>query len=225
MGPSMSFSPKSALAVAALVVTLAVPGAAGAAMTFTPVGHEIDFAPFNTVGFNPVDVAPGVAWSSTNAGYQGGSVYGFSHGYSFGANGYSSDVVAGLNDSSDYFGVADSMTFSFSHPVSSVGAVLNWVPNGAPVTIAVYDAAHTLLDSLTLSEGERNLFTPDSYYGFREKAPDIASFVLTDGYIAAIGGVYVSPAPEPSAWAMMLAGFGALGAVIRGARRRGTALA
>jgi hypothetical protein len=225
MGPPMSFSPKSALAAAALVAVLAGPCVADAAMTTLPSGHEIDFAPFNTFGVNPVDVAPGVTWSSTNDNDQGGSVYGFSHGYSFGANGYSNDVVAGLNDSSDYFGVADSMTFSFSHPVSSVGAVLNWVPNGAPVTIAVYDASHTLLDSLTLSEGERNLFAPDSYYGFSEKAPDIASFVLTDGYIAAIGGVYVSPAPEPSTWAMMLTGFGVLGAVIRGARRSGIALA
>jgi hypothetical protein len=210
---------------AALAIILAAPGLANAALIQAPVGATVDFAAANYFGSGAVAVAPGISWSSTNTNEQRGSVFGYDKGYGFGENGFSNDVVVGLNDSSDAYGVVDSMTFSFDHPVSSIGAVLNWVPTGAPVTIAAYDASDQLLDSLTLSQGGANLVAPDAFYGFQERSSEISSFVLTDGYVAAIGGldvgaVNISAVPEPASWAMMLVGFGGLGVSLRLARRR-----
>ena len=216
-------SHRSVLA-AALVVVLGVPSLAAASVITTPTGTDIDFATMNYFGGGPITVAPGVTWSSTNTSNQGGSVYGYDGTYGFSGNGLSQGVsLVGLNDSSDVYGVADSMTFSFDKPVASVGAVLNWVESNAPVTIAAYSASGSLLDTLILSSGGANLRAPDAFYGFQEKTNDIASFVLTDGYVAAIGAVNVgtvSAVPEPATWAVMLAGFGGVGAALRQARRR-----
>jgi hypothetical protein len=216
-------SHRSVLATA-LAVVLSVPSLAAASVITAPMGTDIDFGASNYFGGGAITVAPGVTWSSTNASNQGGSVFGYDGSYGFGGNGSSDGVsLVGLNDSSDAYGVADFMTFSFDKPVASVGAVLNWVGSNAPVTIAAYSASGSLLDMLTLSSGGANLQTPDAFYGFQEKTNDIASFVLTDGYVAAIGAINVgsvSAVPEPATWAVMLAGFGGVGAALRQARRR-----
>jgi len=163
----------------------------------------------------------GVTWSSTNASNQGGSVYGYTGGYGFPPNGSWSGVpMEGLNDSTDAYGVTDSMTFSFAHPVSAFGGEINWVPTNAPVTISAYDSANTLLDTLTLAAGGANLQSPDAFYGFIEGSPDIAKFVLTDGYVGIRNVEAIGLAvPEPSTWGMMLLGFLGLGAVVRAHRR------
>lgn len=179
-----------------------------------------------TFGPGP-EATPGVVWTSTNAVLGGGSVYGWIFGYSFGTNGFwAGTPMEGLNDSSDEYGVADSMTFTFAGPITAFGGEINWVSNNDPVTIAAYDSSGNLLDSLTLSSGEANLQTPDAFYGFIDSSADIKSFVLTDGYIGIeniesiglSGGV-----PEPAAWAMMLLGFGAVGAAMRFSRQHVTA--
>jgi hypothetical protein len=38
------------------------------------------------------------------------------------------------------------MTFALSSPDSAIGAVLNWVPGNAPVTIAAWGSSMNLLD-------------------------------------------------------------------------------
>jgi hypothetical protein len=222
--------------VVALAVFLTGPCAANAAVATTSFSRSIAFSAVNDFGTGPYVVAPGVTWSSTNNGEQDGAVFGYTGGYGFADNGFSYGVVAGLNDSSDTYGVVDSMTFTFADPISAVGAVLNWSPNGKPVTIAAYDAAGDLLDSLTLAADETNLVAPNAFYGFQDGAADISSFVLSDGYIAAIGGLSVSggdfaptarlnvsAVPEPASWAVMLMGFAVLGSAVRGARRRSLA--
>ena len=208
------------LAGAALSLA-AVVGSANAATITAPVGTFVAFANVNQFTAGPVTVAPGITWTSTNTGNQGGSVYGWSGGYGFNGNGFSSGVpLAGLNDSSDAYGSVDTMTFAFSSPVSAVGSVLNWVPSNAPVTIAAYDASNNLLDSLVLSVGGAISVSPNSFYGFQEGSANISRFTLTDGYVAAIGGLTVSSlsagVPEPAMWAMMLVGFGAVGLTLRG---------
>ncbi len=214
------------LATASIAVTLILAAGVGqghaSVITAPSAGMSyLAFAPLNSFGGGPVTVAPGVTWSSTNLANQGGSVYGWNQGYGFGANGFSNSTLTGLNDSSDYYGVVDTMTFSFSSPVSGVGAILNWVPSsGNPVTIQAFNSMGQQVDSLTLSPGASNpgvnSVTPNSFHGFQDATNDISSFTLTDGYVAAIGGLGVNgfsgpgagvpvPAPAPGAGLLSLA--------------------
>jgi hypothetical protein len=221
---------KWAVTVAALA-TVVTAGAEASVIT-TQTGTFAAFPLVNYQGAGPQTFDGGeVVWTSTNGSNQGGSDFGYNGAYGFGTNGYNvngGDVIAGLNDSSDPnygYGSVDSMTFTFAAPVASVGAMLNWVPNKAPVTISVYSGT-TLLESLTLSENGNNLVTPDSFYGFKESNPEITSFVLTDGYVGAIGGLYIdAPAPEPATWSLMLFGLAGLGAALRVSRRKPSTLA
>ena len=77
------------------------------------------------------------------------------------------------------------------------------MPNALPVTIAAYDASNNLLESFTLSAGDVNLVTPNSFYGFLDASADISSFVLTDGYVGVISGLnggdhHCGGVPEPA---------------------------
>ena len=223
----MKFATAGAI-LAAATTTFAAFGANAALETSSHAAY-IPFATDNYFGTGPVTVAPGVTWTSTNAFNQGGAVYGYDGGYGFGVNGYDFETLAGINDSSDVYGVVDSMTFSFATPVSSVGGFINWVPNALPVTIAAYDASNNLLESFTLSAGDVNLVTPNSFYGFLDGTADISSFVLTDGYVGVMSGlnggtITGGGVPEPATWALMLVGVAGLGAGLR-ARRRTSASA
>lgn len=197
-------------------------GSANASVITSAQAAYIPFANLNAFTSGPVTVAPGITWTSTNVSNQGGSVYGYSNGYGFGSNGLDFQNLVGLNDSFDFYGVSDSMTFAFANPVSSIGAFINWyAPTQATTSIAVYDSSMTLIESLNVAAGGVNLVTPNSFYGFSSPTANISYFVLTDGYIAALsglngGGINGTPAvPEPAAWAMMIGGFALAGATIR----------
>ncbi|HVO78673.1 MAG TPA: PEP-CTERM sorting domain-containing protein [Candidatus Bathyarchaeia archaeon] len=86
-------------------------------------------------GGGPQVFGPGITWSSTNLSYQGGSVFGLTGGYGFAGNGFWDGALGpmiGLNDSFDYYGVTDTMTFTFDEPVTSVSAFFNYVPSSNP---------------------------------------------------------------------------------------------
>ena len=211
------------------VAALLIGADANAAVITSPHAAYIPFAELEAFTAGPVTVAPGITWTSTNSTYQGGSVYGYTYGYGFSGNGYDTENMVGLNDSSDVYRVVDTMTFTFATPVNSVGGYLNWVPSNAPVTIAAYDSSNTLLDSLVVSSGGLNLVTPNSFYGFLESTADISSFTLTDGYVGVLSGlngnVITGGVPEPATWAMMLVGFGGLGIAMRTRRKQAAASA
>jgi hypothetical protein len=202
-------------------VTAALPLAARAAPWDGTGGSAHSIPALNYQGVGPQHTL-GVTWTSTNATVQGGAAYGWTEGYYFQSGEYWSGIpMEGVNDSSDIYGVVDSMTFTFTKPITAFGGEMDWFPNAKPVTIATYDSSGNLLDSLTLSSGDVNLETPDAFYGFIESSADIKSFVMTDGFIGienieAIGLPTV--VPEPTTWTLMLLGFGAAGAALRSMR-------
>jgi hypothetical protein len=162
----------------------------------------------------------GITWTSTNTDNVYESVYGYTGTYGFQGNGsWNGTPMEGLNHSYDVYGVVDSMTFTFANPVKGFGGEIDWAPSSTPVTIAAYNSAGQLVDTLTLASGMSNLQTPDAFYGFEDNTADIKSFVLTDGFIG-IRNIEIAGVPEPASWAMLLLGLGGLGAAMRLTRRR-----
>jgi len=152
----------------------------------------------NYFGPGPQTFGPGITWFSSNVSNNGGSAFGYTGNYGFGANGFWKLDMAGLNDSFDTFGASDTMTFEFANPLSAVGGFLNYTPGGStPTTIAVYDSSGNLIesDNLTfLTGGGKNT---GQFLGFLESTPEIASFTLTDNFIG-ITNLTIAPVPEPA---------------------------
>jgi hypothetical protein len=181
----------------------------------------------NYFGPGPQTFGPGITWSSTNAFNGGGAVFGFTPGacpffcYSFLANGNwvgGLPPMAGLNDSTDFYGVTDTMTFAFTTPLYAVGGFLNYVPfSSNPTTIAVYDSSMNLIESYNLSFVTSGADDTGAFYGFQESTADISYFTLTDNYIGITDLTVVSP--EPSS--ILLIGTGVLGVFGYGRRRLG----
>jgi hypothetical protein len=158
---------------AALVTSL--PGG-----TVIPMPDSVYFGP------GPLTFGPGIAWSSTNAFYGGGSVFGSTGSYGFGPNGSWDGFgpFAGLNDTFIRFNVTDTMTFAFSTPVSAVGGFMNYAPDGStPTIIAVYDASNTLIESAELTFITGGGTNTGFFFGFQEASNTISYFRLTDNYI------------------------------------------
>ena len=202
-----------------LVLLLIVQARAGV-VTSLPSGTVVPMPAIEYFGPGPQVFGGGITWSSTNAVNQGGSVFGYNWGYGFLDNGYWDLTMAGLNDSFDAFGVTDTMTFAFPSPVLGVGGFLNYVPGGlTPTTIAVYDSAHTLIESFGLTFLTGGGTNTGAFYGFLEASPIISYFTLTDNYVGITDltvQASVSAIPEPNS--LLLLGSGAL--VLIGALRR-----
>ena len=168
-------------------------------------------------GGGPQVFGPGITWSSTNLSNQGGSVFGYTGGYGFAGNGYwdgGLGPMAGLNDSTDAYGVTDTMTFAFSSPVSAVGGFINYVPGSAnPTVLAVYDSGMNLIESYSTNVFISSNTNDGLFVGFDIGVSNISYFTLTDNYVGITD--LTTPVPEPETYAMLLAGLGLLGFMAR----------
>ncbi len=204
------------VAVLALGLCLAANPGGAALVTSLPGGTVYPMPAVNYFGGSPQPVAAGITWSSTNASTQGGSVFGYTGGYGFLGNGSwdgSLGPMAGVNDSTDAYGVTDTMTFAFTTPVAGVGGFLNYVPGSLnPTTIAVYNAANTLLESYNLTFLTGGGTDTGQFLGFQEATADISYFKLTDNYIG-ITNLTTTNTAVPVPPAVLLFGSGLLGLV------------
>jgi hypothetical protein len=212
---------KSLLPLVVLVAAL-VAQAGASVVTSIPGGTVIPMPAVNYSGGGPQTFGPGVTWTSTNVGNGADSVFGFTNKYGFGANGDWTGALgpmAGLNDSTDFFGVTDTMTFSFAAPVAAVGGFLNYYSgDSTPTTIAVWDSGGNLIESFDLTFLTSGASDTGAFYGFRETSANISYFTLTDNYVG-ITNLTVGPVPEPGS--LLLIGTGLLGVLGYSRRRLG----
>jgi hypothetical protein len=173
------------LAVLIAVAVSVAPAHAGLVTWIT--GGNLVMPAINYFGPGPQAGGPGYVWSSTNAGNQGGSVFGYTSGYGFGANGSWDGALgpmAGVNDAFFNYGVSDTMTFEFASPVRNVGGFINYFPDfTTPTTIAVWDAGHNLIESYNLTFFTGGGTNTGQFLGFAENAAIIKYFTLSDNYV------------------------------------------
>ena len=220
---------KHLAAVIFLVTSLVALQAAASVVTSIPGGTVIPMPALDYFGGGPQTFGTTnvVTWSSTNDGIsccQGGSVFGYTGTYGFGSNGSWTGALgpmAGVNDANVFYGVSDTMTFTFANPVAAVGGFLNYYPDGitTPTTIAVYDVNGILIESFDLTFVTDGSDDSGAFYGFLESSAIIKSFTLTDNYLAIANLTVGTATPEPSS--LLLIGTGLLGAVGYGRKRLG----
>jgi hypothetical protein len=194
------------VAVLALGICLAANPGAAVVVTSIPDGTIYPMPGLNAFGPGPQTFGPGITWTSTNATYTPGSVFGYTGNYYFGLNGnWRGDLgpMAGLNDTTD------TMTFTFSTPISAVGGFLNYYPGlSNPTTIVVYDASNNLIESYNLTFLTGGGDNTGAFYGFSEVTNNIKYFTLTNNYI---GITDLTTAIVPLPGAVWLLGSGLVG--------------
>jgi hypothetical protein len=174
--------------------------------------------------------SPGVGdFGNANGNSGDGSVIGQGN-YGLGANGY-------FGGAATYIGVDSNFgydTIAFSKPVSSFGAYFNYAPanGGDDATLTAFNSAGAAIGTFDF-ETTAPISTPGgfdefAFRGITESTADIASVEFGGDYLLLAGspnGAVVSGVPEPSIWAMMLAGVAFMGAALRLGRKRHAAAA
>jgi hypothetical protein len=207
-------------AVAALaVMALAAPVSAASLLT-SSAGYSGPTLVLPTDGYiftaGPFALAGGITYTSTFDF----SVIG-TGGYGLAGNGASfTTPIIGTNEGSA------TVTLTFDNAVASFGGGFNYAPgSGRNPTIAAFDEIGNLIASYDLSV-LAPISTPAAIDAFMFRGIDgegsmIKSFTLSGSFII-MSGVAGSAVPEPASWAMMIAGFGLVGAAMR---RRSAAVA
>jgi hypothetical protein len=135
-------------------------------------------------------------------------------------------TFAGVDGDFASDGSVVAMRFSFDKPVQGVGGFMNYDPtytfgvSGSlplPLYLAALDTAGNVLE-----DWEVPILTPGgenegAFYGIGRGSADIAAFVIS-GPFAVVDDLQVAAVPEPSTWAMLLAGLALLGYSARRSR-------
>ena len=196
-----------------LLAAAAILGCAGAANAQSVNFDEFTSPPVTCCYGNPVTgplVYPAV---TIHDGANSGQV--------MDGSGWQNDQTSGQN----LFGTTSgTINFDFSSPVSGLAFDLINGTDASRFTVSVFGTGDVLLDSQIVSLG--SWFTQSGNVGHVSFADSgITNAVITGNNDFAVDTINfnVSGVPEPSTWAMMLLGFGAIGFATR--RRRTLALA
>ncbi len=155
--------------------------------------------------------------------------------YNLGDNGYWGAYIDPIVPTNGFIGsnfqdedgpTAGTLSFRFLNgPVRTVGALFNvfQVPGATSApsfTITALDSNSNILESYIVSADTSDLSVNEGvFYGIARTTADISRFTVTDGSLVVDDLRFaVAPIPEPGEYAMMLAGLGMLGLMMR--RRR-----
>lgn len=145
-----------------------------------------------------------------------------SEGYGFGDNGVTFGRPIIGSNSTDA-----AISLRLAAPVSQFGVLVNYAlldgrPVGASPGISAFDAMDRLIARFDLFTAAP-ISTPGAInaFAFRGISADgIARLDLAGSFIAVAGGTGVAAVPEPGSWALLIAGFGLVGFIMRQQRYR-----
>ncbi|NJC09692.1 PEPxxWA-CTERM sorting domain-containing protein [Polymorphobacter fuscus] len=220
---------------AATVAAVMASGATASTLVTTPgaySGPTLNLSPYATGDYNftfgPVNVGPGLTFTAAPGG--GGNS---GQGSVVGQGSYGLNANGSFGGSAVYIGV-DSGTgyaqITFASAQTQFYGFWNYAPGiGNAPTLSTLDVSGNVLQSFDLSAlapistpGGFNAFAfrgiegTDQFHGVRFGGSYILLAATADG--DPVGGV-----PEPASWAMLITGFGLVGAAAR--RRRSVAVA
>ena len=145
-----------------------------------------------------------------------GALYGYTGQYGFGGNGFDRGGRV-LTGTAGDLTTPTEINFAFAQPVYRAGFTADWTNGLGPVTLTAFNSSGAAIESLALADANgANLETPDSLYGF--SAPGISSIGISGVEVVAFDGLY-SGVPEPSIWALLIAGLSMIGGMLRFRRR------
>jgi hypothetical protein len=164
-----------------------------AEITSLPDGTIVPMPMNNYQGTGPQVFGPGITWTSSSSF----GVFGWISGFGFGINGsWNGMNMSGTSPSSN------TIQFTFNTPVTAVGGFMNYAPGEGIPIISVYDVSNNLIESAALSfTTSPSSVNAGEFHGFRETAPIIKSFTLSNAYIG-MTNLTILPAPEPSSFAL-----------------------